>query len=134
MTYFCFPEIFFCFNKIFVIATFFRISVKQKKCRYFKFFCTARHFFLFSQDNVLLSRDNKPLSCTHKLAKSLSLSEQHKFEITTFIFVLPRYKKSRKQKCWTNKKKSSENKKKSSENKKNLEKTNLLKKCAVSPL
>ena len=68
----------------------------------------------------MLSRDNKPLSCAHKLAKSLSLSEQHKFEITTFIFVLPRYEKSRKQNVEQTNKKSPENKKKSSENKKKI--------------
>ena len=98
---------------------------------HFFLYCTT--FFLsFSQDKVLLSRDNKPLSCTHKLAKSLSLSEQHKFEITTFIFVLPRYEKSHKQKSCANKNKSSENKKYTAENKikswanktKNVAKTN----------
>ena len=94
------------------------------------------------ESNGLLSRDNKALSCTHKLAKSLSLSEKHNFEITTFFFCFTEIQKVEKTKMLNKQKKSSENKKKSSENKKknlektkkNLEKTNLLKKCCVSPL
>ena len=80
---------------------------KAKKKKNLKFFVLHD---IFSQDNVLLSRDNKQLSCTHKLAKSQMLSEPHKFEITTFIFVLPRYKKSLKQISCANKNKSPENK------------------------